>query len=181
MIQILPYTKLNGEYTIDDNTLIALYYKMLGDKTFEIVFYDGEIRTSEDFLRLLKSKENFPAFVIEDNKIKAFAWLNDLKDNHAIAHFCVFKESWGNGVRDFGIEMLKYWFSFPKEDGAPLFDIILGVTPSGYKVVLKFIKDIGFHIVGDVPQVIWDAYKKRHTSATLSYCEREQWHQVSVV
>lgn len=139
---------------------------MVFDGTFETVFHDGTVKTEDDLLRLLKSPYNYPCFGLVNGSIRALAWLNEHHGNYATAHFCVFKESWGQDARDIGKEVLSYWFSFPGTNG-PLFDVILGVTPSEYKHVIRFIKSIGFTIVGEVPKIL------KGKNAVLSYCERK--------
>lgn len=171
MITVFPYVEINGVFTLPDETVKAVLYKMVHDGTFQIVFYEGMIKSEEDFLKLLKSKGNYPVFVYADGKIQGLAWLNDLKDNHATGHFCVFRESWGKTAREMGIEVLKYWFSFKNGDKS-LFDVILGVTPSEYKPAVNFINEIGFKVLGEVPHVCYNAFTGKRGAATFSYCER---------
>lgn len=171
---LLPYVQLDGVYTVPDEVIVSVFYKMVSDKTAEIVFYEGTIRSPEDFLKTLKSPSVLPVFVLVEGKLQAVAWINDLKFNHATAHFCVFREAWGKYSRDMGREVLRYWFSFKKDEGSPLFDLILGVTPAEYKFALKFVSDLGFKIVGEVPKVLYNAYKQKSSNAVLSYCERFQ-------
>jgi hypothetical protein len=171
MITVFPYVEIEGKYTLPDETVKAVLYKMVQDGTFQIVFYEGVVKSEEDFLKLLKAPGNYPVFVYVDNKIQGLAWVNDLKDNHATGHFCVFRESFGKNARDMGIEVLKYWFSFKNGD-KPLFDVILGVTPSEYKFAVHFIEQIGFKILGEVPHVCYNAFTNKRGAATFSYCER---------
>lgn len=141
------------------------------DGTFQTVFYDGTVNSSEDFLKVLKATHNYPVFPLVNGSIGAVAWINDLRKNYATAHFCVFKEHWGANSIAMGKAVLKYWFSFPKDNGF-LFDVILGVTPIEYTPAIRFIKKIGFTLIGEVPKVIYNAYTGKHSSAMLSYCER---------
>ncbi len=171
MINVLPYVELNGKWIVDDSVIASVFYKMVSDGTAETVFYEGEILSPEDFIRVLKSPGNLPCLVFVDEVIQGIAWLNELKGNHATAHFCVFKESWGQNSKDMGLAVLKYWFSF-ENNGKPLLDVILGVTPSEYRFALKFITDLGFKVVGEVPKVLYNVYKGAQSNAVLSYRER---------
>lgn len=172
MIEVLPYVELDGKYTVEDEVVRVVFFKMLADETFQVVFYDGTVETPEAFINLLRAPHNYPVFVFVDQKIGGVAWINDAKDNHATAHFCVFREHWGKESVAMGKAVLDYWFSFTREDGSPMFDVILGVTPAVYKPALRFITQLGFKVVGEVPKVIYNAYTQQRGSAMLSYCER---------
>lgn len=171
-IEVFPYVEINGARTLSDDVIRNVFRKMQLDKTLEIVFYDGVVKTEDDLLRLLKSPHNYPAFVLVDGNIRAFAWFNDLHDGYATAHFCVFKESWGEEAGEMGKKVLSYWFSFKKEDGSPMFNLILGVTPSHYRHALRFIATLGFQTIGKVPRILYNAYLNKRVNAILSYCER---------
>jgi len=172
MITIVPYVELEGIYTVPDETVKAVFFKMHLDGTWGTVFYDGLTNTPEDFIALLRSPMNYPVFVLVDGIVGGVAWLNELRNNHGTAHFVVFKEHWGKNSTAMGKEVLQYWFSFKHEDGKPVFDVILGVTPSEYKPAIRFVTSLGFRVVGEVPKVIYNAYTKTNSNAVLSYCER---------
>lgn len=173
-VTILPYVQVADEWTVPDATIIGLHAKLEQDGTFRHVFYDGEIKTADDLLRMLKNPVNVPSFVLVNGYVRGIAWLNSLQSNHATAHFCVFKEAWGSASVDMGKEMLKYWFSFKRDDGSPRFDLILGVTPAHYVKALRFIKQIGFALIGELPHILYDGYDNKRVAAVLSYCERPQ-------
>jgi hypothetical protein len=143
------------------------------DGNLEIVFYDGKIKTPSVLVGLLQNPENYPVFVLVDGHLRGLAWFNDLRDGHATAHFCVFKEAWGVIAREMGKKVLDYWFSFPHPSGSgPLLNLVLGVTPSHYTWALRFISQIGFKQVGEVPNILYHAYENRRVNAVLSYRER---------
>jgi hypothetical protein len=172
MIEILPYAELETGPTVSDETIRVIYEKMKSDGTLYTVFYDGTINSAEQFLSLLKSKNNYPIFILIDGMIGGVAWFNDLFRNRATAHFCGFKEVWGTHSVDMGKEALKYWFSFTNKDGSPMLDVILGVTPSEFSHAVNFIQKLGFKIIGEVPKVSYHEKTNSYSSATLSYIER---------
>lgn len=150
-----------------------VFYKMQSDKTFEIVFYDGKTKTPDDLLSLLKNPGNYPVFVFVDNQLRGLAWFNDLHDGHATAHFCVFKEAWGSLAKEMGKKVLDYWWSFPHPTGKGyLLDLLLGVTPSSYKAALRFVGQLGFKQIGEVPRILHNGHSNERMNAILSYCER---------
>lgn len=172
MIDILPYVRMENGPSVPDETVRAVYQKIKLDGTFDTVFYDGSVRSEDEFFGLLRSPENYPIFILVDGVIGGVAWFNDLFRNRATAHFCGFKEVWGKHSVEMGKAALDYWFSFTKKDGSPMLDVILGVTPSEFKHAIKFIQSLGFKIIGEVPKVSYHANTSKYSSATLSYIER---------
>ncbi|MDD5189447.1 MAG: hypothetical protein PHE50_00210 [Dehalococcoidales bacterium] len=172
-IKIVPYVKIDGMFSIPDEWSISVFNKIKKDGLFEKVFYDGEVRTQEDFLNLLKSPVNYPIFILVDGILLCLAWINDLHSNHATVHFYTFKESWGRHSMAMGQKAIEYWFNFKKEDGSNRFDVLLGITPSEYKSVHRFIEKIGFTILGEVPKVLFNIYTQQRMGAMLSFCTRK--------
>jgi hypothetical protein len=173
VIEILPYTKINDNWTVPEETIKGVFHKMHEDRTFRTVFYDGKVKTPDDLVKLLQSPANLALLHLVDGYVRGIAWINDFHDNHATAHFCAFKESWGEMAKVMGVETLRYWFGFKKQDGTPRFELILGVTPASYKRAIRFIQSIGFtSLVGEVPKILYDGYLNKRIPAVLSYCER---------
>lgn len=171
-IEIVPYLEINGCRTFPDDVVIKIFEKMVSDRTTKVVFYNGKTRTVQDFIRLLKSPENNVVFGLVDGEVSGVAWLNEVNDNYGTAHFCIFKEAWGKCSTELGRAALNYWFSFKRDTGDPVLDVILGVTPSRYKNVLRFIESLGFKQIGEVPKVLYVEETGERMSAIFSYCER---------
>lgn len=169
---VLPYIEINGVRTVPDDVILHIFQKLQSDKTLSIVFYDGSVRTEDQFLNFIKSPMNCVCFGIMDGSISGLAWLNDINDGRGTAHFCVFKESWGKNAKLMAKEVMDYWFALTTSTGKPLFHLILGVTPSNYKPALRFVSQIGFTLIGEVPKVLFNAYSNSRINAILSYCER---------
>lgn len=170
-ISVVPYVEINGQRTIPDDVVRKVFWKLKDDGTLKVVFYEGLVKSEDDLLKLLKNPHNYPCFVFVNDDLRGLAWFNDLHDGYATAHFCVFKESWGRESLEMGKKVLDYWWSFPKGDG-PLLDLLLGVTPSKYSHALRFVSQLGFKAIGEVPRILHDAYENKRVNAVLSYCER---------
>lgn len=171
MIDLVPYVEVNGTRTVSDGLLRQTFEKIKEDGSHISVFSEGGVKTPDDFIKMMKSPQNLPVFVLVDKKISGLAWINGCVENRAFGHFCFFKEVWGTRSLEMGKAVLKYWFSFPGNDG-PLFDIILGMTPGGNKKALGFITRLGFERVGEIPKMSRNAYTGDRDSIVLSYYMR---------
>lgn len=100
-----------------------------------------------------------------------FAWFNEVSDNHCTGHFCFFKETWGKSAFRLAEAVLRYWFAMPNSVGAPLFDVIIGRTPSENRLAVRFIRKLGFVVVGEIPKIA------NGEPLTVSYLERERYGQ----
>lgn len=120
---------------------------MVYDKTLYKVF-DGKIATPEEFLKFIKSEENLVIFFSVENIISGFAWLTSINKNFAFAHFCLFKEVWGEIAMDIGYKSIEYWKSFK------LFKVILGLINKKNRLAINYIKRLGFVEVGEIPAVV---------------------------
>jgi len=174
---LVPYVELNGSRTISDDILISVFNQTKEDGIFDTVFYEGNINTEQDFISIMKSANNYPVFIFDEDKTPlGYAWLNGLGNNHAFAHFCYLKRSWGKHTQEFGSKLLKYWFSFPGEEGL-LFDVILGNVPDFNKHAHKYIEKLGFKKVGEIPKMCINKSSNRKSSYYLYYYLREDHGQ----
>lgn len=169
MIELIPYVEINGARTVSDDVLEKIFYKIKEDGTLYTVFADRKVNAPRDFMATMKSSSNLVVFVVVDKKIQGFAWLNGCSDNHAFAHFCFFKESWGNSTESMGKELLRYWMSFPGEKGY-LFDVIIGMIPEFNTRAQKFIEKLGFVRVGTIPKMARNGDDR--VSSIISYFQR---------
>ena len=148
-IILVPYVEINGQRTISDAAVRALWEQMVYEGTAHIVFNET-VKTSDDFLRLFKSPNVFPVLAGINGIAMGAAWLTDVGPNSAVGHFCMFKSSWGFYSYDVGEEILKYWFSL-KKDNKPMLDVIIGRTPADNRKALKYIERLGFQLLGTIP------------------------------
>ena len=94
-IKLLPYVHLNGEWTLSDNVLHGFFEQLIEDGTAGVVFADGYIVSSDQFIQFMQQTKNLPVFAFMDNVIVGLAWLNAITGKHAFAHFVMLKEIWG--------------------------------------------------------------------------------------
>lgn len=175
MIELIPYVEINGNRSLSDDNVKQIFHRMKSEGTLHVVFYDGSIKTEDDFVAYLKSPNNLPVFILSDGELSGLAWLNRVEGNHATAHFCLLKNVWGEKSYDVGKKVLSYWFSFPGSDGEPLFDLLLGVIPSFNQKAIKYIEKLGFRVIGEIPKLYKNVYSGKFETTSISYVLRESY------
>lgn len=160
---IYPYSKVNGVWSIPDSHLELAFYKMVRDKTLKIVFWDGKVKTKNEFIMYMQTDGNFPLFIYDKSELIGFAWLNSIGQNFAFAHFCMFYENWGKDKSKIIDDVFGYWRSFD------LFDVILGIIPATNKKAISFLSKAGFVKLGAIPNIINNIYYGKKMPAMIAY------------
>jgi len=174
---IIPYVEVNGSYSLTDGVLREIWQKIVEQGLMQVVFYRGQITSEDDFIKLAKASHNVIHFIFtkDEGQIALVAWLNDIHETFATAHFLIFQEMWGKQSRNLGKLSLQYWFDFKKNDGSPLLDVIIGKTPHTYEIVINYLKKLGMTVLGVVPYVDYDIYKDEKIGHAISFITREDF------
>jgi L-amino acid N-acyltransferase YncA len=152
-ILVIPYADTGGNvYNLPDNVIIGVYRKIVEQNLLDKVFYDGSIKTVEQFLAMMKLKSNLPVLAY-NGELLGLAWLNDIAKDRALAHFVMFKEAWGKHTKEVGNKILDYYFSMENDQGENIFKVLIGNTPAWNKAALRYIKQLGFSVIGEIPHV----------------------------
>lgn len=165
---LVPFVEIDGIRTLSDSHLKQAYAKTVSDGTHTAVFSDGKVRSPDDFVSLMKDSRNLPVFIFDDSRMLGYAWINSICDNHAFAHFNFFKETWGAESKEMGKMLLEYWFSFPGTNGS-LLDVIIGMIPKFNSRAINFTRKIGFERVGEIPNMLLNAYAGKREPAVILY------------
>ncbi|MDA3807663.1 MAG: hypothetical protein PF440_07105, partial [Thiomicrorhabdus sp.] len=80
-ILLYPYTEVDGIRTYSDSVIEKLFLRTEEDSLVKTVFYDGTVKTKEQFLAAMKYGECLFYIVYIDTKIVGYAWLNRF-ENH---------------------------------------------------------------------------------------------------
>lgn len=172
---LVPYVKLDGEWSIGDLIMHEVWNKMRRDRTLRTVFRDGEADTLERFMRVAQAPDNVVSVIFsrEDATepptadIVAIVWLNRFGPNYALVNHCFFKEYWGE-TQEVANIVLEYWFAM-KHGGKTIFDTLVGQTPADNRLGIAFARRLGFTILGEIPHV-----------GVVSYMTREGWNRIAV-
>jgi hypothetical protein len=159
-------------WTISDALVLLIARKCEDEETFRRVFYEGHIRTPEDFLQMIKKPANVPVFIFRGEVPVGFAWLNGFCANYAFGHFCFLRTSWGVDSEQIGSLIVRYWLNLSRADGSPILDVIIGAVPGCNTRACNFVQRIGFKLVGSIPTMLKDAYSGQREDAVLFYYSR---------
>lgn len=164
---------MNGRWTLPDETVLSVAEQSISDGTFKTVFMEGDVRTKEEFLMLMRNPRNFPVFAFIGLDVIGVGWLNNISVNRAFGHFLFLSRAWGQETTAAGRMMLDYWVSFPSDDtGAPLLDVILGSVPETNHRAVNFAKRIGLQYLGRVPRMFVDGHTDERIGADILYYVR---------
>jgi len=156
---IIPFAFVDGNWTLSDSVLSGLWKKMETQRLHERTFKDGDVKTEDDFLKMMKSTHNIPVLCVDDEYSPAMiGWINGTGKKFGFGHFFVFREFWGRSV-EFGNQVLDYWFSLGGED--PVFETLVGLLRPENQVAVHYSERLGFRRLGEIPSVGVVMYKTR--------------------
>lgn len=171
-IYLIPYIKIDGAWTIEDRIIQEMWNQMVVDNTWQTVFYDGNVSDAPSFMRFMQDKKNAIVTAWTDRPV-GIAWLNGFGVGAAYGHFCMFSESWGNGLAfKVGDKIVDYWFDF-QSDGVSFLNVIIGIVPETNSMALRYVRKLGFQLVGTVPQSLFNHYENKNIGGVICYRERE--------
>jgi hypothetical protein len=170
--QVWPYFKYEGKWSIPDEVLFYFWNEFEKSGNAKQFFYDGEVKELDDFIYFMQDRNNFPVFAVDADtkKIPAFGMINNLREQIAYAHFG-FLDGFKRGC---GETVIDYWRDLKRDDGKNLVEILIGITPESYEVVLKIIELWGFKIIGKIPKICSMHYQDRKEAGVISYLDLQE-------
>jgi hypothetical protein len=170
VIHLIPYSKVDGVWSLPDEALEDAFYKT-GD-LIKSIFWTGKISTPKDFINYFKTPSNLPVFVFKDAKPCGYAWINNIGMGHAHSHFNVFQEFWGSeDKKEIFESVINYWFGF-KDDKGALFDTLIGMIPKFNTHAMRYVEQNGFNRVGEIPNMVHDSYSNVKFPIVIFYRSR---------
>ena len=170
-ITLVPYTLHEGEWTLPDHFLRAIVEQLKDEGSFEFLFYEGTIKTGDEFVQLMQNPCNVPVFAFRDKKLLGFAWLNGMAGTMAYGHLCSTKAARSKYTIEMGHMFMEYWFSFPGKDG-PLFEFLFAMIPGFNSPAQNYLERLGWNHLGSVPKMLKCAYRPDRESAEIYYISR---------
>ena len=172
-IAITKYVKKNGKYNISDRHLAGIYRRTVKEKTVHKVFFDMQVRNTNDFINYFKD-ENLEFFIVSyHGQESGFYWLKEFAPRASFITYCLYKSFWGEHTLKISQACIEATFNKKDEHGNHKTDILLGLTPASNKLALKFLAKNGMKIVGSIPNLIRDAQKGKLVDGIISYRHRE--------
>lgn len=161
-MKVLPYIEASNGYTLADEHMHQLWDLIDVENTF----YDGGIRTADQFLAYMKSPLTLP-LIVGDGRPMGLGWLTDIVPGRACVHFCMLKA--GRAVFEAAQSAIDYWWEM---GDPPLLHNLIGVTPASNEMAVKFIRRMGFTTFPEIPGLMFDAYLGDRVPGIISYLGR---------
>jgi hypothetical protein len=165
--QLIPYAKVNGEWTLPDNFVRAAFQQMQSEGRAETVFFEKTVSTDDEFLEVMQAKANVAVFVLRGAELMGVAWLNGFQSNYAFSHFCFMREaSKSLSTVDMGKQIVSYWLSFPSVD------VLLGIIPAFNPLAIRLALNVGYKKVGAIPKMMQGP--KGRSAAVILYLTQDE-------
>lgn len=169
--KLVPYFRReNGEWSIHDDDIRTIFSIMEEEGSKEVVFRDGKIRTGDEFISLMQSDmaRMYLSFT-ETGLPSGFFYLNWFEGKSARVHFCMFKKAKTTEKIRAAKDFLKFVFSMKLDDGQPMFDVLIGVTPVSNGPASSLSKHLGFEDIGIQPCTAYNAKEIKSEDVYLRY------------
>ena len=159
-VKIVPYIEVDGIRTFTDSFIEDLYIRTINEN-LGYIFCEGDIDSSQTFLRLMKSGYNQLYVIFYDNDLAGYIWLNMFESKTARAHFCYFRKFWGKPATEIGKTFLSMCTKF--------LSVLQGLVPVSNKLAIRYCERLGMKRVGIIPRVIWNDINKKCEDGVLFY------------
>ena len=170
--QMILYAERDGIRTASNSDIKLLFRRTVADGLDKIVFYEGTIRTEDDFLRMARGDVLF--YILMDGvKTVGYMWLNRFENHTARQHYCVFKEYWGRSL-DIGKWVLHEILHKKDNAGNYIFDLLTGFVPVWNQKAINFSLKCGGKTYGVIPNSIFNGETMQSEDAVFIYYTRGQ-------
>ena len=171
ILDIIPYTKIDGIRTFKDSYVMSLYDRVMGEG-YSNVFKDGSIRDSEEFLVSVKQEGCILYAIFYEDKLAAIAWVNRFEQRIARYHFCLFKVITTEQKIEMGTEVLKRLINQKTAAGEFIFDAFVGYVPEDNKLALAYVLACGAKVTATVPNLCWNHTMGKSEPGIIVYYTR---------
>lgn len=170
-ISLCPYAEIDGMPTIPDSVMRGFFDRTVKDGMEKVVFYEGTISTSDEFLTVMKLPGVLFYVVMDGAEPVGYTWLNRFENHTARCHFCGFKEIWGQGV-EVGTEAITQLINRKDSSGNFIFDLFTGFIPEWNEFAINFMFACGAKSAGTIPKAIWNNEKQKSEDAIFFHYTR---------
>lgn len=153
---------------LTEDDLERVWLQLVDDGLEEGLFHDGSVRTVGDFVAFATAPERAVYVAYCADAPAALFWLDNRQGRSARIHFAIFRAFQGQPGRIIG-RYATSWLLTGKE---PL-DVLVGLTPETHKLAIKYVRDVGFRVIGTIPHAAQLAGGAA-TGAVVSYMTKEE-------
>jgi hypothetical protein len=148
---VQPVVCLNGTWTVDDETLAAVYLALKADGTAENIS-GPSVDDEHGFVAFMHRDDVHPLLMLADGKVGGIAWLSHVTGHSAWTHFAMLRWAYRHHTLGLAQAATAYWDSFEVE-GVPFLRVLMGATPKRLPKAVAFAKRVGFNVIGEVPYI----------------------------
>ena len=153
--------------------LSHVYDRMCAEGTLKRTFYDGTVRTREEFLADVLRTGSLPFLVFWEGRPAGFTWYNTLEGRSARGHSVFFRSVWGRKTSAL-IGRCIYDYILTLQDGKGfLFDVLLGLMPMRNALAWKLALQCGASRLCIIPHGAYIAASGHTEDAMLVAVTRE--------
>jgi hypothetical protein len=172
-IHLIPYLIKDGVGTFSDEELAALYNRVLRESLDDVLFYDGEINSAEEFVAYMKNPQVLFVcpFCFHGGTYEpvGFLWANHIDQASMQGHFVFFKDYWGTEWPQKAAQL------FCKELTTHMNRTLIGVIPTLNKLANRFACIVGMHKVGMIPKFVYNKKLDKAVDANIYYITKEDF------
>ena len=162
-----------GDTNAERNLLRAIYGRLKSEKTLSCTYYDGTIRSEDEFLADILKPGSLPFLIFWEGRQAGFCWFNTVRGKSAYGHFVFFRDFWGHQTTcQMGRAIFSRVLTFKDQQGY-LFDVLLGMTPRKNTLAWRPALLCGARRIGVIPYGIFDAANGKSADAMLVAVTRD--------
>lgn len=162
------YTKCfwPGRHELTEADTEMLWAQLVEEAIAPIVFYDQEM-TIDDFNEVVFHRGNLFAAVYDSASIpQAVFWLNNPLGKTWMIHFGFFRDAMKQS-KEIGRKVCGWCFAGGNVSA------LYGLTPMKYFAAIDYIQEIGFQVLGTLPESCYMFRLKRHVDGAISMLTKE--------
>ena len=153
--------------------LVDLWFLLVEDGLDAELFYDGSVQVQGDFVEFMQTQGREFYLIEDEGEPAAIMWLDNWAGRCARIHFCVFRRAHGPKALDIGRFVTDWLLCATGQDGTKSLDVLVGVTPETNRLAIRFIKRLGFQMVGTIPHAVPMADGSQ-VGAVISYLKENE-------
>ena len=172
-IKLVQYCEFDGIRNLPDSYLTYLFERMVKENLVHKTFCDGKIKTSQDFVNMMKYGGNTLFLIFDNKELVGITWLNNFQGRSASIHSFLFQVGWGEKSSLIGKTIVADILNM-KDGQGYILDVLIAVTSANNRLAVKWIKQSGMQIIGEIPNAAWDDQLQKPFPSVVSYAQREE-------
>ena len=140
--------------SLGDAELGRIWDALCAEGAAGALFFDGCVTDFEGF-QAFAGEEGREFFAVRaGGGPAAVFWLDGRSGRAARIHFAVLRRAHGRAARVIGNYVVDWLLTRRGPGGGRILDVLVGVTPATHALAVKYVRDIGFTVLGTVPHAL---------------------------